>query len=78
MRIVRVRFSSIFFMSMLVTGNEIHAKVISGLPEGAKFLYSIPTTYYAFIDFVFEHPSFDVIMMGHEIPLFEDIRLEKL
>jgi len=75
---MRVRFSSIFLMNLLTEGNEIHARIKKGLPPGAKFCYSIPTTDYIFIDFVFEHPNFQVVMMGHEIPLFDGIEIQKL
>lgn len=78
MRIARVRVSSRFLLNIFTEGHEIHAKVVSGLPEGAVFLYSIPTIDYIFIDFVFEHPSFDMVEMGQEIPRFREILVEKL
>lgn len=78
MRYMRVRISTMMLLHMLTEGEEIHAKCIKGLPKGAKFCYSIPSTDYIWIDFIFEHPDFKVVMMGNEIPLFPDPEFVKL
>lgn len=63
---------------MFTEGNIIKMLVSKGLPKGAKFCYYIPMdATYGYVDLVFEHPDFQVIMMGNEIPLFE-IVVEKL
>ncbi len=78
MRLQRVRISTPFLMQILTKGNIIHAEVIEGLPADAKFCYSVAGPNYVYIDFVFEHPDFKVLMMGEEIPLFPDIKVKKL
>jgi len=78
MRYMRVRISTRILLDLLTEGKEVHARCIRGLPKGAKFCYSIPSTDYICIDFVFEHPDFEVIPMGHSIPIFPDPIFEKI
>ena len=78
MRYMRVRIHAQLLMDMFTQDYEIHAKCIKGLPMNARFCYTIASTHYIWLDMVFEHPSFEVVMMGHEIPMFPDPVFEKI
>lgn len=76
MRIRRVKMSGVILLQIMTEGNEIRTKCIKGLPEGARFVYCIPTHEYI-LDLVVEHSSFDEVPDGAEIPIHPDPVFEK-
>jgi hypothetical protein len=78
MRYVRVQVSGTILTDVFTTGFESHVKCLDGLPEGTKFAYSLPDSYYG-ISIVVEHESFPEVEDGGMIPLYnKDIKLENL
>lgn len=69
--------SGVILLQIMTEKNEIKTRCIKGLPEGARFVYCIPTHEYT-IDLVVEHPSFDEVADGAEIPLHEDPVFERV
>ena len=78
MRYMRVQVSVWLIVDILTKGHEMHVKNVTGLPEGSKFVHLIQTEHYGWIDFVFEHESFEELKIGDLIPLFPPPELEKL
>jgi hypothetical protein len=77
-RLRRVTVSIKMFVEMLTSGNEMHIRILNGLPEGTQFAYIMPTVTYGYIDFAVTHPSFDELKSGDLIPEHPQIEMEKL
>ena len=77
MRYRKVRFSGYMLVMLSMQDHESLVKCIKGLPEGTKFAYSIPDSHYG-IWLVIEHPSFDLLIDGQEIPDHPDPVFEKI
>lgn len=78
MRLRRVRISADLLVDMFVQGNNIHTKVIKGLPVGTQFVRLVswpPSNQY--VEFIVAHDSFDEAQRNEMIPIIE-ITMEKL
>jgi hypothetical protein len=78
MKFMRVTVSMKLIMDLLTTGNEVHIRVIEGLPEGTKFAYMMPSLEYGRMELVVEHESFPELRNGQLIPPLPLPRLEKI
>lgn len=77
MRIRRIQITGFLLTKLCTLDNEFHSKCIKGLPEGARFLYSIPESTYG-IWFVVEHESFDALEDGQIIPIHPMPEFERI
>jgi hypothetical protein len=77
MRYRKVRISGQFLVNLCITGTFDKVMNVKGLPEGTRFAYCIPDSYYG-IYIVVEHESFDKLEDGALIPDHPQITFEQV
>ena len=69
-RLVRVQITPELLVSLFVQDNHIHAKVIKGLPETAKYQYGWMDDETSVINLIVQDDSFEPLEPGQDIPYF--------
>jgi hypothetical protein len=71
MRLKTVTFSPVLFTQWVTQGNVVPAvQCLSGVPEGSQFVRGFYDGYRNVFGAVYEHPAFDDVPDGQEIPEF--------
>jgi len=67
MRYRKIKISGMMLALLCVENHESLVRCVKGLPEGTRFAYSIPDVHHG-IWLIVEHPSFELLTDGQEIP----------